>query len=110
MCARRLTERRHKLGLTQCEVVERLRRLGVASSNRALSAMEHGQGLDVGRLPELAGALDCTVTYLLGLTEDPQRWTPDDTPVPVTGDLTVPIAGWILAPEIPDRASSLRHA
>ena len=109
-CARRLSERRHELGLTQCEVVERLHALGVASSNRALSAMEHGQGLDVGRLPELAVALDCSVTYLLGLTEEPRRWTPDDTRVPVTADATAPVAGWILAPDLPDRANSLRHA
>ena len=49
----------------------RLDALGVSASNRTLSAMEHGQGVDVGRLPELAVALDCSVTYLLGLTEEP---------------------------------------
>jgi hypothetical protein len=42
--------------------------------------MEHGQGLDVGRIPELAAALQCTVTYLLGLTMDPHRWEPDEEP------------------------------
>src|SRR3954454_3738704 len=79
VCARRMSERRHQLGLTQRDVVDRLGVLGLATSNRTLSAMEHGQGLDVGRLPELAIALDCTVTYLLGLTRDPARWAPDDT-------------------------------
>ena len=69
LCARRLRDRRRELGLTQCEVVERLAALGVESTNRTLSAIEHGQGVDIGRLPELAVALDCTVTYLLGLTE-----------------------------------------
>jgi hypothetical protein len=44
--------------------------------------MEHGQGIDVGRLPELAVALDCTVTFLLGLTSDPTRWVPDHWAVP----------------------------
>lgn len=76
-----MSERRHELGLTQRDVVERLEILGLATSNRTLSAMEHGQGLDVGRLPELAIALDCTVTYLLGLTTEPSRWVPDDARV-----------------------------
>jgi hypothetical protein len=109
VCARRMSERRHDLGLTQCEVVDRLTALGVAVTNRTLSAMEHGQGLDVGRLPELGVALDCTVTYLLGLTEHPRHWVPDDLAVPVTVDITAPTAvpagraSWILGPDIPDR-------
>jgi hypothetical protein len=68
------------LGLTQQDVVDRLADMGVAATNRSLSAMEHGQGLDVGRIPELAAALECTVTYLLGLTMDPHRWEPDEEP------------------------------
>ena len=40
-------------------------------------SLEHGAGLDVGKLPELARALDCTLTYLVGLTDDPGRWEPD---------------------------------
>jgi transcriptional regulator with XRE-family HTH domain len=110
MCAKRMGDRRHDLGLTQCDVVERLIDLGVAATNRTLSAMEHGQGVDVGRLPELARALDCTVTYLLGLTHDPHRWTPDDLGVPVTEAAaasspapTAARATWILGPDIPDR-------
>ena len=78
VCALQLAERRRQLGLTQQDVVDRLAGMGVAATNRSLSAMEHGQGLDVGRLPELATALDCSVTYLLGLTTDPHRWEPDD--------------------------------
>jgi hypothetical protein len=50
---------------------------GVTLTNRTLSAMENGRGLDLGRLPELAAALDCTITYLVGLTGDPARWEPD---------------------------------
>ena len=73
----RLRLRRRELGLTQKEVVARLRRLGVATTNKALSSLEHGAGLDVGKLPELARALDCTLTYLVGLTDDPERWEPD---------------------------------
>jgi transcriptional regulator with XRE-family HTH domain len=126
MCAKRMSERRHDLVLTQCDVVERLVALGVAATNRTLSAMEHGQGVDVGRLPELAVALDCTVTYLLGLTDDPQRWAPDDVtapvtmdptaprPVPVAVDVTAPISAgerptWILGPDIPDRRTRGLH-
>lgn len=65
------------LGLTQKQVISRLARLGIASTNKSLSSLEHGAGLDVAKLPELAAALDCTVTWLLGLTDDPHRWEPD---------------------------------
>jgi transcriptional regulator with XRE-family HTH domain len=107
VCARRLSQRRHDLGLTQCDVVDRLSALGVSATNRTLSAMEHGQGVDVGRLPELAVALDCTVTYLLGLTAEPRRWAPDETNGVVGADAAAqrPSAhgSWILGPDIPDR-------
>ncbi|MDQ6658338.1 MAG: helix-turn-helix transcriptional regulator [Actinomycetota bacterium] len=74
----RLRQRREALGLTQQQIVARLAGLGVSTSNRALSSLEHGAGIDVARLPELATALDCTVTFLLGLTNRPERWDPDD--------------------------------
>jgi transcriptional regulator with XRE-family HTH domain len=113
VCARRINARRHDLGLTQWDVVERMAALGVTGTNRTLSAMEHGQGIDVGRLPELAVALDCTVTYLLGLTSDPRSWVPDERFVDVTVQLTArldhaPLDGdggrpsWILGPDVPD--------
>lgn len=105
-CARRLSERRHDLGLTQCEVVDRLTALGATATNRTLSAMENGQGVDVGRLPELALALDCTITYLLGLTDDPGRWAPDDSGWARPGPLPAAAGrreSWILGPEIPER-------
>jgi transcriptional regulator with XRE-family HTH domain len=76
-CAIRIRERRKDLGLTQAEVVERVSRHGSRLSNQALSAIENGRRLAVGRLPDLAFALDCTVTYLIGLTADPHRWQPD---------------------------------
>lgn len=75
--SRRLRERRRGLGLTQKEVVARLRGLGVVTTNKALSSLEHGAGLDVAKLPELACALECTLTYLVGLTDDPRCWTPE---------------------------------
>ncbi|MDP9117576.1 MAG: helix-turn-helix domain-containing protein [Actinomycetota bacterium] len=78
LITQRLRQRRDDLGLTQKQVVTRLGRCGLRTTNRALSSLEHGTGLDVAKLPELAAALDCTVTYLVGLTDDPHRWEPDD--------------------------------
>jgi len=73
----RLRQRRRELGLTQKEVVSRLRRIGVVTTNKALSSLEHGAGLDVGKLPEIARALECSLTWLVGLTDDPASWEPD---------------------------------
>jgi transcriptional regulator with XRE-family HTH domain len=128
-CAIRIRERRRQLGLTQAEVVRRAGGHGSRLSNQALSAIENGRRLDVGRLPDLASALDCTVTYLLGLTADPRRWEPDDA-VPASSAATPsarpaapshqprqpgqalqpvqsgqpgqPRHGWILGPDVPD--------
>ena len=98
-CAMRLRERRGQLGLTQAEVADRLVCMGVDITNRTLSAMEHGRGVDVGRLPELAGALDCTITYLMGLTDDPHRWEPDHPLGPVSAEDARPAhLNWILGP------------
>jgi transcriptional regulator with XRE-family HTH domain len=77
LITQRLRHRRDELGLTQKQVVSRLARVGVMTTNRALSSLEHGAGLDVAKLPELAHVLDCTVTYLVGLTDDPRSWVPD---------------------------------
>ena len=77
ICARRLKERRLALGLTQADVVARIDGT-VGLTNRSVSVWESGRGLDIAWLPELADALDCTVTYLLGQTEDPRSWQPDD--------------------------------
>jgi transcriptional regulator with XRE-family HTH domain len=76
LVSQRLRERRRTLGLTQKQVISRLARLGVVSTNKALSSLEHGSGLDVAKLPELAAVLDCSVTWLLGLTDDPHAWEP----------------------------------
>lgn len=137
-CAIRIRERRRELGLTQAEVVERVDRLGSRLSNQALSAIENGRRLAVGRLPDLAAALDCTVTYLLGLAADPHRWTPDEpgttrptepalsassrssqgqdvhrassrSPRPAPGPAaTPPHRSWILGPDVPDIPGELR--
>jgi transcriptional regulator with XRE-family HTH domain len=77
LISQRLRQRRTALGLTQQQVVGRLAGLGVQTSNRALSSLERGAGIDVAKLPELAAALDCSVTYLIGLTAEPARWEPD---------------------------------
>ena len=120
-CAIRIRERRRQLALTQAELVDRVNGYGSRLSSQALSAIENGRRLAVGRLPDLAAALQCTVSYLLGLTADPDRWEPDDasppallrpvpnSPVPnspVTnspaGQGTPPRHGWILGPDLPD--------
>src|ERR1700722_20431418 len=77
LITQRLRERRVGLGLTQKQVVTRLARCGLRTTTRALSSLEHGAGIEIAKLPALAGALDCSVTYLLGLTDDPRQWEPD---------------------------------
>lgn len=118
-CAVRIRERRRELGLTQADVVERVARHGSRLSNQALSAIENGRRLAVGRLPDLAEALDCTVTYLIGLAADPRSWQPDRqetaTPLPPAsghhetlarrprsqGASGPPHRSWILGPDLP---------
>jgi transcriptional regulator with XRE-family HTH domain len=127
-CAIRIRERRRELGLTQAEVVKRVSRHGSRLSNQALSAIENGRRLAVGRLPDLALALDCTVTYLIGLTADPRRWPPDredaseatphatDAPpharrTAVADPVSQSRRNWILGPDVPDVPAELRsHA
>ena len=131
-CAIRIRERRRQLGLTQAEVVDRVNGYGSRLSNQALSAIENGRRLAVGRLPDLAAALQCTVSYLLGLTADPGRWEPDDAwPAQLAraapsgrqpsggrarpngtvtnstaGRAIPPRRGWILGPDLPDAVPS----
>jgi transcriptional regulator with XRE-family HTH domain len=84
ICARRIRKRRRQLDLTQADLADLLTRRGVLLTNRTVSAMENGRRLDLGKLPDLAAALTCSVTYLLGMTRDPSRWEPDDWQ-PITG-------------------------
>ncbi|AUI59213.1 helix-turn-helix domain-containing protein [Amycolatopsis sp. BJA-103] len=107
ICAQRLRERRLSLGLTQREVVVRLQEHGSCTTNRALSAMENGRGLDLGLLPELAASLSCSVTYLLGLTANPESWLPESArhdDVPPAEPVSVPIwrTAGILGPGLPE--------
>jgi transcriptional regulator with XRE-family HTH domain len=107
-CAIRIRERRRELRLTQAEVVDLVNEHGSRLSGQALSAIENGRRLAVGRLPDLAAALQCTISYLLGLTADPHGWEPDDAgpPAPVTPATAdrgaSPRRGWILGPDVPD--------
>lgn len=103
VCAQRLRERRRALGLTQREVVMRLAGRGHSTTNRALSDMENGRGLDLGLLPELAQSLDCSVTYLLGLTADPGQWRPEWCPAaePSAVDEAAGQSCGILGPGVP---------
>jgi transcriptional regulator with XRE-family HTH domain len=73
----RVRGRRNELGITEEQVVERLAQADVRITEGTLSSVERGAGIDVGMLPELAVALGCTVTYLLGLTDSPDVWEPD---------------------------------
>ena len=119
LITQRLRQRRDDLGLTQKQVVTRLGKCGLHTTNRALSSLEHGTGLDVAKLPELAAALDCTVTYLVGLTDDAHSWIPDDSVViPARGGpLAVPVrsnaqpadaASLILGEDVPTRRIGTR--
>jgi transcriptional regulator with XRE-family HTH domain len=122
MITLRLRERRCELGLTQKQVVTRLSRVGVHTTNRALSSLEHGTGVDAAKLPELAMALDCTVTYLFGLTDDPHQWEPDQgqvidltdrsirrdiAPPRRSDEVTQVRPSWILGAQVPDRGYHL---
>jgi transcriptional regulator with XRE-family HTH domain len=75
-CAQRVRKHRLALGLAQREVISRLHSRGTATSSRALSTIENGGTVELGLLPDLADALGCTVTHLLGLTDGPQAWQP----------------------------------
>ncbi len=127
VAGRRLRERRRTLALTQQQVAARLGALGAATTNKALSSLEHGATLDAAKLPELAQVLECSVTYLLGLTDDPSRWRPDrdtaaaqaqSTAGPTAGHTARPVAEpaaptpgrrpWILGPEVPTARPSDR--
>jgi transcriptional regulator with XRE-family HTH domain len=74
----RVRARRENLGLTQQQVVWRLAGAALPTPDRILSSVERGGGIDAEVLPQLAMALECTITYLVGLTDNPDQWEPDD--------------------------------
>ena len=77
----RIAERRNALGLKQAQVVERLGKLGVLMSVATYSRYEWGKPtIEPHVLPALAMALECSVTFLLALTDNPAKWTPDRKP------------------------------
>ncbi|MBB5157077.1 hypothetical protein [Saccharopolyspora phatthalungensis] len=97
--------------MTQQQVVSRLRRYGVETTNKTLSCLEHGTGVDVARLPELAQVLECTTTFLLGLTTAPRQWEPDADecrPTAPAARLVGGAAPLILAPGVPAEATRVR--
>ena len=123
----RLTETRRTGGIASGLDVRQAEQLLFTATGR-IASLEHGTGVDVSKLPELAAALDCTVTYLLGLTDDPTRWEPDSAlnwrrrpktePTPErsppgmhgssSSAAAAPAAtsdghGWILGPYVPER-------
>ena len=101
-CAIRIRERRRQVGLTQTELVDLVNEHGSRLSSQGLSAIENGRRLAVGRLPDLAAALQCTVSYLLGLTADPYRWEPDDASAPaLISRAAPPAAASRAAPPVP---------
>ncbi len=77
----RARQRRIDLGLTQPQVVEALQLVGVNTSVSSYSRLETGKAELVkcaANLVGLALALDCSVTYLLGLSSQPGEWAPDE--------------------------------
>lgn len=69
----RLKERRKKCGLLQKELAEK-----VGISNRNISSYEHNdREPDYAILVKIAIALDCSTDYLLGIVDEPNRFTGD---------------------------------
>lgn len=80
LVAWRVRSLRKQLGLKQEEMVRRLAGQGLEISQATYSRIEVGKSEIVkgsNYLVGLATALDCSVTYLLGLTSKPSKWTPD---------------------------------
>jgi len=77
LVATRILRRRRALGLTQQACADLLANYGYEITDGTWSNLEKGIGLDVGKLVAVALALEASTTYLLGLTETPERWEPD---------------------------------
>lgn len=73
-----IAQRRADLGLKQSEVAERMIAFGVPVSMQTISAWEYGRPrIASHQVVALAASLECTTTFLLGLTEKHDKWTPD---------------------------------
>lgn len=77
LVATRILRRRKALGLTQQACADLLAKHGYEITDGTWSNLEKGIGLDVGKLVAVALALECSTTYLLGLTDTAERWEPD---------------------------------
>jgi len=73
----RVLKRRKALGLTQQQLADRMTSHGAKTIVQQVSHIEQGMGVGVGKLVVLAQALECSTTYLLELTDEPDEWTPD---------------------------------
>lgn len=80
LVAWRVRSLRRFLGMKQDDVVSRMRAEGLDLSTATYSRIEVGKAEIVkgaNYLVSLAKALDCSVTFLLGLTTEPSKWNPD---------------------------------
>jgi transcriptional regulator with XRE-family HTH domain len=73
---RRIYRRRRELGLTQVDLLARLRDGGLSLTPGAISHIED-RGVDMAKAPVFALALECTVSFLAGWTDDPDGWEPN---------------------------------
>lgn len=73
----RLGERRAELGWSQVTLAEKVTDRGLRMTQATVSRAESGAGVDEVELIFFHLVLRCTITYLLGLTDDPKKWTPD---------------------------------
>lgn len=67
----RIKARRMQLGLRQAQLAEMIGFTGKNPGSR-VSRWETGDHEPEAMLPKIAAALDCSVDYLLGLTDDPE--------------------------------------
>ncbi len=76
----RTRHQRRALDMTQDDVVEALRTDGLEVSPSTYSRLETGKvelAKGAALLVGLSRALRCTITYLVGLTADANKWEPD---------------------------------
>lgn len=52
--------------------------MGITTSSQTVSAWEYGRPrIAIHQIVGLAAALECTTSFLLGLTDKIDKWTPD---------------------------------
>lgn len=78
LVARRIHDRRIQLGLHPSKNLREGSSNGDTPTDPELTGPERSAGLTAAALPELAAALECTTTFLVGLTDDPMKWSPDE--------------------------------